>query len=147
MAAAGSGAYIQSIVAGLMTLGGVHGPLTDTQRLLEHVDSTGIAADLLATGRTVPGWGNSFVKGDEDPAWLPVRNALISERPDLIRRIDAVTRVLHDRGKIVFPNPSAYTAACAIAREIPAEACASLFIAARLTAWTDIYLETIKERV
>lgn len=144
-AAKGSGSYTCSIAAAMMTLGGTHGPLEATQRFLESNLAADHSDEILRSGRRVPGWGNGFIKGAEDPAWLPVREALRDLRPDLVEKIDAVTARLHACGKDIYPNPSAYTAACAIALGIPSRVCAFLFVSARLRAWTDLFLDATKE--
>lgn len=142
-AAAGSGSYTCAIAAALLTLGRLHGPLTATQQLLESGYAAAIAAEVLDRGERVPGWGNSFVKDGEDPDWLPVRECLAEIACGLVVRIDSVTTVLHGRGKRVFPNPSAYTAASAIMLGIPAEASAYLFVSMRLEVWTELFLKEI----
>lgn len=144
-AAAGSGSYTASIAAALLTLGGLHGPLQQTQELLERDDPAAAALAMLDRGRKVPGWGNSFIKGEEDPVWAPVRAALKEHWPAVLEDIDAVTTALHGRGKPVYPNPSAYTAACSIVVGLPPCACAYLFVNARLGTWTRIFLGSVKE--
>ncbi len=139
------GSYANAIAAALMSLGGLHGPLQATQDLLEHDEPVEEARSMLDAGKRVPGWGSSFVRHDHDPLWNPVRDELERQSPEMARRILTVTALLHERGKIIYPNPSAYTAACAILMGLPAAACASLFVRARLTAWTKIYLVNLPE--
>lgn len=143
-AAAAGVPFTSALVAALATLGGLHGPLTATQLLLEADEPEDLAREMLARGQKVPGWGNSFVKGHGDPAWEPVRELLSEGWGELTDKMDRVTAVLHGEKKYIFPNPSAYTAACAIVLGIRAEACAYLFVRGRLAAWADLYLDSLK---
>ena len=136
LAAAGSGEYTKGLVAALSTIGGVHGPLVQTYNLLVDIDPVGEAAGMVLGRRKVPGWGNSFVRGEHDPLWHRVETALRDVNPELRRVIVDITKQLHFHGKFVFPNPSAYTAATAIAVGLPRELTPYLFVAPRLHAWT-----------
>lgn len=140
LAAHGSGDYLKSICAALMTVGGVHAPLLDTYDLLSCEDLPAAIHRLMALGKKVPGWGNSFVKGSPDPLWEPVRLLLLDMDPRLSARIDSGTDCLHAAGKDLYPNPSCYTAAVAILTETPREISPYLFLNGRLTAWTLEYL-------
>ena len=135
----GSGSYANAIAAAILTLGGRHGPIEETMRMLESHTSVVAALDN-GVDLLVPGWGNSFVKGRLDPLWEKTDTALRKARPDLMSRADAITDALHRRGKDVWPNPSYYTAAVAIALKMPPQIAGYLFITARLEAWTEIAL-------
>ncbi len=130
----GSGDYAQAIAAALMTLGGNHAPLAETHDFL----SWQYPERFL--GGVIPGWGNSFVKGEEDEIWDEVKAILVENWPIIAHKLQAVTDALHARGKIIFPNPSAYTAACALALGCPREVLPFLFIASRLPAWSTIVM-------
>ena len=142
--AQGSGAYAQSIASGLLTLGGVHAPIETTVEMLEWDFPARGAQEFLKSGHPVPGWGNSFVKGEHDPEWAEVRAWLETHRRDIWAKIEDVTAILHASGKRIFPNPSIYTAAAAIALHIPARAAGFLFVSGRLGAWTQHYLNQLK---
>lgn len=137
-AAHGSGDYTKAIAAALMTLGGRHAPIEATMRVLTAAEPEKYVADLLGQGRMVPGWGNSFVKGKPDPDWTEVAHLLARGCPKLLGVIGLVTRTLHEAepAKKVFPNPSCYTAAVALALDIPGVIAPWLFISSRLEAWT-----------
>ena len=57
----------------------------------------------------------------------------------LAAKIDAITQYLDRHGKHLFPNPSCYTAAVALALEIPRYAVGEILIRGRLRAWTEEY--------
>lgn len=145
LAAIGSGDYVKSICAALMTIGGKHAPLAQTYDLLTVHDPAGYASKLLDTGKRVPGWGNSFVRGTHDPIWASVASYLQGNEPGLLARINSVTEVLHARGKLVFPNPSCYTAAAGIVLQIPRDVLAFLFIQGRLPEWTAEFVRRRQE--
>lgn len=136
LAAIGSGDYVKSICAALMTIGGKHAPLAQTYDLLAFHDPVGQACRLLDAGKRVPGWGNSFVRGAPDPIWIPVADGLRSVRPDLADTIDRITDLLHGKGKLIFPNPSCYTVAVGMEEQVHRDILAFLFIQGRLPAWT-----------
>lgn len=141
LAGAGSRSYTQAIAAALMTLGGPHAPLLDTWKLLAADDPAAEATEILKRGDKVPGWGSSFA---EDKTWEPVAMILRADFPQLAEKIDRVTGELRKAQKLIIPNPSAYTAAVAIALSMPAECLPYLFIASRLAAWSVIFQSTIK---
>lgn len=143
LAALGSGDYTKAIAAGLLTLGGIHAPLADTMRLLQNTDPTPRTREILAKGRRVPGWGSSFHKGEPDPLWTEVDEALVEHFPGMAGRISAVTQCLHDNGKVLYPNPSAYTAAAALIVRLPRNIAPYLFLAGRLDGWSQLIQRTL----
>lgn len=142
MAYQGSGDYTKALAAALATLGGRHGPIRETHQFL----TIALAAVKLEwapwVGVKIPGWGNSLVKGQNDPDFLRVRDHLENLNQKLVERIDAITGALHARGKRIYPNPSCWTAATAITVGLPAELSPYLFIAARLPVWSRAVLVT-----
>lgn len=134
----GSGNYANGIAAACLSIGGPHAPLQQSMALLMVDDPVGQAKMLMDHGLRVPGWGNSFVKGLPDEKWQEVDDLLRKHYPDLHGRIWDVTKFLHKSGKLVFPNPSIYTAACAMAFQMPPVLAPYLFIAGRLNAWTEM---------
>lgn len=139
-AVVGSGSYVQAIAAGILTLGGMHAPLAATMAMLRVANPPAAVQEIIRQGVKVPGWGNSFVRGGKDELWQPVEAALEKTAPVWMRAIERVTHELHKAGKNIFPNPSAYNAAVALAVQMPPEIAPFLFIQARLPAWTQIAL-------
>jgi len=145
MAAFGSGDYFKSIAAGLLTLGGLHAPLVKTYDLLSSPDCLDQVDQALATKQRIAGWGNAFSKGEHDPIWVPVALLLAKESPALALKITAITNRFHERGKDLYPNPSCYTAASALALGIPRAGVGELLIRGRLKAWTEEYCRIQRE--
>jgi citrate synthase len=139
-AAQGSGRYVQAIAAALMTLGDKHGPIEEVYKFLA---SNGPLSpklpDYIATGKYLPGWGNAFVRGHSDPAFAQVEALLDEHWPEISLKLDTVTAHFLGAGKRLYPNPAAYTAAAAIALGLPGDAAGYLFIAGRLSAWSETY--------
>lgn len=137
-ASVASGDLSKAIVAGIMHLGEKHAPLEQTYRFLclEHPEKNVNWA--LEVKENVPGWGNSFVKGDYDPLWVGVHEILHKNFPEIAWKLNRVTEELHSHGKKIFPNPSAYTAAAAIVLGLPPKVAVYLFIRARLDAWAHL---------
>lgn len=145
-AAIGSGSYTQAICAAMLTTGGVHAPLAQTMHILEKPEwAAERARQLLEKGRKVPGWGNSFIKGRKDDLWIPVDEILDREFEKLSSGILRVTWLLHERKKMIFPNPSAYTAATALALGIPPQLAPWIFFRGRLDAWTEMIAKRKEE--
>jgi len=138
--AAGNGTLTNSIAAGLLTLGGTHAPLEQSCEVLMASNPVEGARLLVADGYKVPGWGNSFHRGEPDPCWAEVDQWLQENRPDLYAKIQAVTDFLRSTGKPVMPNPSTYTAAAALALGIPPRCAAFLFIQGRLLEWVKLFM-------
>lgn len=137
-AAAASGDLAKAIAAGILATGGRHAPLEETYEFLSLDDPASLVPGMLGANKKVPGWGGTFQKDEPDPIWKEVSFALAATCPVINAKIEAVTSELHEEGKQIYPNPSAYTAATAIALGLPAKLVPFLFIEARLSAWTQI---------
>lgn len=129
--------YTKGLAAALMSLGGMHGPIEQAMGILTG-GGPEAANRYISFGLKVPGWGNSFVKGAHDPLWVRVDEILFEKFSRIHELISATTAMLHKLGKKVFPNPSIYTAALAVALELPAPLAVWLFIKARLDGWTEL---------
>lgn len=139
LTATGSGSYAQALSAAILTTGALHAPLEQTIKYLQR-DGVGRALG----DEKIPGWGNSFHRAQPDPLWTEVDAILHADFPQLAARIDEVTASLHERGKKIFPNPSAYTAATALALGMPAKVAPYLFVCGRLEAWSHIIMQKIE---
>lgn len=138
----GSGRYINSICAAMLSLGGPHAPIPQTMQLLkmERIHIEGTVKAILNDKLKVPGWGNSFVKLKPDPIWKEVDEHLKQHFNEWHEKIELVTGILHAHSKDVYANPSAYTAAASLALGIPDQVSFYLVIAGRLDAWTNLVL-------
>jgi citrate synthase len=142
-----SGDYGKALASAILTLGGVHGPIEAAMRLLTHgrggeLGAQGViwrVGEILVRGGKVPGWGNSFYKGTPDPLWAGVDSLLAETIYGPI--LSEVTLALWERGKHLYPNPAAFTAATALLLGVPACVAPFLFVAGRLAAWSQQYLE------
>lgn len=145
LAAVGSNDYFKSLAAGLMTLGGLHGPIIQTAQFLAVPNIQLEASERLNHGQKIPGWGNSFIKGRRDDLWSEVDVCLKELFVDMHLRFGMVTEMLHVRGKDIYPNPSAYTAGASLLLGLPAPLSAFLLVAGRLAAWSQIAGQFLKE--
>lgn len=143
-AAFSSGDLAKAIAAGLLTLGGRHAPLEETYHFLSLDHPYKFVNHFLKDEAKIPGWGGTFQKDKPDPIWQPVDQLLQEYQPELYQKIEEVTNALHKHDKIIFPNPSAYTAATAITVRLDVKLAAYLFIAGRLDAWVKIASNYIK---
>jgi citrate synthase len=137
-AAGGSRSLPQSIIAALACLGEMHGPIEAAMDVLER-QITYFGDPVLK----IPGWGNSFVKGQIDHGFLPVDQCLEANFPRIHNRLREITDALHARGKHVFPNPAAYTGCVALVLGMPRHLSPMLFIQARIEAWSGIFHHTV----
>ena len=133
-AAFGSRDVVKSYIAALATLGEVHGPI---------VAAYGVLVGDIIEGR-VAGFGNSFIKGEPDAAFAKVHELLKEQSPHLVERIEKVQENLLLTGKDLHPNPACYTAAVALTLGMPAIVAPSLFVQARMEAWTVLFYQIIK---
>jgi citrate synthase len=131
----------KALAAGILTLGGKHAPIEQTVEFLLKEDPWRQVDHLVYLEKRIPGWGGTFQKDQEDPLWGNVKKTLEKYYPELAEKIAAVTVELHNRGKKIHPNPSAYTAAVAIAIGMNPKSAVSLVIACRLDAWCKIAAE------
>jgi citrate synthase len=145
-AAIGSGDLGKAIAAAILTLGGKHAPLEQTYLFLSLEAPAAQVEGLLARGEKVPGWGGSFQKDGVDPIWEPVATALATQCATLSQKLDAVTAALHRQGKVIYPNPSAYTAAVCLALGAAPSLSVYFFIFARLDAWANIAFNELHPR-
>ncbi|MEO7520232.1 MAG: citrate/2-methylcitrate synthase [Gemmatimonas sp.] len=143
-AAQGSGDLLKAFVAGLSTIGGAHGPITETFDWLERSFSFAELAvkDFFARNPDgkIPGWGSSFNKESVDPIWAPAASILEGKFATTWRCIDETTKALHRRGKMVHPNPSAFTAATARVIGMPRALAPYLLVIGRLSSWAEVFL-------
>lgn len=138
-AAVGSMDYFSTMAAALSTLGGLHAPIEQTYRVLTHEIS---AKALLHKGRKVPGWGSSFA---DNSAWKALEEHLRKCFPDVVRSVDLITGLIHSYGKLIQPNPSAWTAATALALRLPAKLSPFLLVQGRLSAWSELFYATLSK--
>lgn len=140
VSSSGSSDFVSGVIAALSSLGGTHAPIEHTYDFLKsYPDQVGPLPDK------VPGWGNSFVKGTPDPAWGQVDKVLGIVSPEIKSTLQMVTEELHARGKLIFPNPSAYTAAVCIAVQLPKQLCPLFFIQGRIEGWASLFYENFLE--
>jgi citrate synthase len=142
-AAAGSGDLSKAIAAAILTTGAKHAPLSSTVEFLLLESPALMVPNILSAGRKVPGWGGTFQKDVGDPIWAEVARLLAASWPHLAAKLGFVSVTLRRHGKALCPNPSAYTAASAIAIGLPATLAPYLFAAARLSAWAQIAARVI----
>lgn len=136
----------KAIVAAIMTMGGKHAPLEDTVRFLSLVSPADHAAVLLKRGEKIPGWGGTFQDGAIDPIWVQVEHLLKQFVPMMYFKLQSVTAVLKGHGKLLAPNPSAYTASVAISLGMPPKLAPYLFINGRLNGWAELAYRQFKVR-
>lgn len=139
--AVGSGNYANALAAAILTIGGKHAPLEASMRLLDSAEPLYEAESMIDCGERIPGWGNSFVKGAKDEIWLEVDEML--EATQYAEIIGDITSVLHSKKKLIYPNPSIYTAACALQLQAPACIAPYFFIYGRLVAWSHLAFEQL----
>lgn len=141
-AAGGSRSLTQSYIAALATLGEMHGPIEAAYDFLSSA-SAPFVAGAQSCAEKIPGWGNSFVKGHIDDAFLPVDQTLEQHFPRMHSRLREITDTLHAQGKNVFPNPAAYSACVALCIGLPRHLSPMLFVQARLEAWSAVFHQTV----
>jgi len=131
--------FFSAIASGLLTLGGLHAPLSQTCQFLRLDDCKPYMEIVLSTRGRVPGWGSSFVKGEPDPIFEQLDRMLVPY--PIHARIQYVTGFLQGRELDIFPNASAYTSAVVVARGLQDPAAAYLLLKGRLDAWSAAFMK------
>lgn len=144
-AAIGSGLFTNAVAAALLTTGATHAPLLATYHFLAtfNPDDLSDFARHVEGGGKVPGWGSDFAKDGPDEQLAAVDALLAEHYPDIHARIARVTDELHARSKAVWPNLACYTAASAMALDLPAPLTPWLLIQGRLATWAREYFNTL----
>jgi citrate synthase len=140
-AAKGSLNYLSSLSAALCSVGGVHAPIPQATAVL--CDSMENIALAIEMGAIIPGWGSDLILDEIDPLWVPVANHIENHFPQIHERLEGITMKFHEKGKMIYPNPSAYTAATGMALGIPAPIIPWLFVHGRLIEWTSMFYNTL----
>lgn len=138
-AAGGSRSLTQSYIAALATLGEMHGPIEGAYDLIQEPVSCESAISSIRHVWRAPGWGNSFIKGRIDDAFVKVDQTIEALFPRHHNRLREITDALHARGKHVFPNPAAYTATTALILGMPRHLAPLLFVESRLQPWAAVF--------
>jgi citrate synthase len=132
-----------AFAAALMTLGEVHGPITQARALLFNGDDDLIRTDL-ERGLKVPGFGNAFFKEGIDPAWHDMDKMVYELDPKTGARLDVVSDMIcAAKGKRIYPNAASYTAIAAHWMEFPWHTELALLVMGRLPAWTNQFHEAM----
>lgn len=144
-AAIGNGTLTNSVAAALLTTGATHAPLIPAYGFLAtfNPDDMGEFAQHVETGGLVPGWGSDFAKDGPDAALKHIADHLAEHFPQISARIQRVTDELHARSKMVWPNLACYSAAAAMAIELPPALLPWLLIQGRLAQWCREYFNTM----
>lgn len=124
----GSGRIENAVAAAILTVGGRHAPFQATYEMLDHDNTDVWVRAILHARKRVPGWGSSFEKAGPDPMLA----ALAGHHGALL---DPLTAALHEHGRMVWPNLSAYTAATALELGMPAEGMLWMFVTGRMPVW------------
>ena len=137
--------YFTSVAGGLLSLGEIHAPLSQTCKLLKRCSEENYENEIkthLVNNYKIPGWGSSFIKEKPDPVFFAVDCMLEGTKTKETER--RITKYLHKEGLNLYPNASYYTIACCIESKIPTEEASFHLVAARLPAWTHLWKATNK---
>lgn len=136
----GSGNIGNGIASAILTLGQHHGPISMARTVYEEFNQQHIDGCLNAKIK-VPGFGNSFFKDSIDPAWNNVWNLMNTKFTKISNRINELQKMLELRGKIIFPNAALLTAAACSELGFVRGTESSIFIIARIPAWTSLCIK------
>ena len=140
--------YFTSIAGGLLTLGEIHAPLSQTHKFISRCSELNYENEIkthLLNHYKIPGWGSSFVKGNPDSVFFAVDCMLEGSKTQESQK--RVTEFLHEKGLMLYPNASYYTVACCIESGIPIEKAAFHLVNARLPAWTELWMLTKEKKL
>lgn len=138
-AGGGSRSLPNALIAALASMGELHGPVEAAYDVLAEPVPVSSGASQIKHMYRVAGWGNSFIRGRIDDAFLAVDQTIEAHFPCTHGKLKDITALLHSKGKQVFPNPGAYTAATALILGMPRHLAPMLFIQARTEAWSELF--------
>ena len=140
------GDFLKAVASGLGTTGGLHAPIDDTFDLLDQFNPSCISYQhYVLHGDKMPGWGSAFVKGKPDPIVEHAMLYLDTGWPDMGKKIEYLTDVLHGQGKNIYPNMACLTAATALILQMPKELAPVLFLQGRAMAWAEIIYDAQRQ--
>ena len=140
LAASTGASFWHSVAAAMMTFGDIHGPVTATRKAIYQTSPESLR-ERIEDGEIIPGWGNSFFKHGLDPSWTRMDHLIRSEYTGHHEEIERVGKaIFKSKGRILYPNASAYTAVVAEIIGLDHGTEPILAIAARLPAWGAQYL-------
>jgi citrate synthase len=136
--------FLKAVSAGLCTTGGLHAPIIAACELLENYTHDGpVDYGYLVTvcKHKLPGWGSAFVKGKPDEI---VQDGItfIGSYWQMGNKISDITKILHDKGKNIYPNMACLTAATALILGMPKMLAPVLFLQGRAMAWAQLIHDT-----
>jgi citrate synthase len=136
--------FTEALATAILSLGDVHGPTYQARRMLFYTDRKSLIR-AINDGVIIPGFGNAFYKDNIDPAWIDFRKILEAEYPENAKQIDEIAELLSKlKGKDLYPNPAAYTAATAHIMDMLPGTEIGLAIAARMGVWAKQWHENTK---
>lgn len=142
-AAVGKG-FPEALASAMLTLGNVHGPITQARHLLYAADNDFIVS-ALGDGAILPGYGHDFHKDGIDPAWEEVNELMEDAFPKHHARIWEVADLIEKaKEQKIYPNPGVFTAATAEIIEIPFGTEHSIVVMGRMPAWTQQYAQSVR---
>jgi citrate synthase len=142
-AAVGKG-FPEAMASAILTLGNVHGPVTQARHLLYSAVNEEIITALEA-GNYLPGYGNDFHKDGIDPSWEEVNELMEGSFPEHHARIWEVAGLIEKvKDRKIYPNPGAFTAATAEIIGLPPGTEHSIVVMGRMPAWTQQYAQAIR---
>lgn len=130
--------FAQAIIAGVATLGGLHGAVTQARVTLlapmERIE------DALAQGRRIAGFGNSTYRDQLEPACEEVSAFVGDHFPEYAQKIALVGDTLEKHvGRRLHPNVSMFTALAAEVTGQPHGTEVGILVRAGIPAWVVLY--------
>lgn len=132
-----------AFIAALSVTGGHHAPVTEIREflcgLLARPNRASVVCQALAE-KKLPGFGNSFFKGESDPATLDFARWLAVEHDSYTALLEEIGGICLESGKVLFPNIGAHTAIMAEILGMPRGTELLLFALPRLEIWTEHFV-------
>ena len=139
--------FNDAVAAGLLSMGGKHAPVQETQQEFNAFRFTNKVAEDIDV---IPGFGSAWYKGEPDPAIEKFFNSLplvCDEGAELIAIVASYTEEVQlVTGKQLYPNAALATAVGNIAMKQPPFLAPYLVIQGRVSAWADIYTNNYIDR-
>lgn len=134
--------FTQTVVLSLSTMGGAHAPIREAYNLWSNGFQKFVhdAKEIYGSGRKIPGFGSSIVKGEYDTILTEYARDMFGTAPLWMDNIEERTEAVQEiTGKRIFPNAAAYTACTALFANKDSTWAERNVIVGRLPFWEYLY--------
>ena len=142
-----SGDSQKAIAAAILTFGNTHAPVGKVMTTLQasNAEIKEFTKRNIQSGNKIAGFGSSFVKNKSDYLFEKIEELVSQQDPRSYEISRLITDILHDHGKIIYPNAAFWTAAGGNILGYDSNTIPFLLVACRMNGWKstiETYIDT-----